>query len=52
MLYAPCFVTLVVMKKETAGWRWPLFAMVYTTLLAYVVALAVSGVGRALGVGV
>ncbi len=52
MLYAPCFVTLVVMKKETAGWRWPLFAMVYTTLLAYVVALAISGLGKALGVRV
>jgi ferrous iron transport protein B len=52
MLYAPCFVTLVVMKKETAGWRWPLFAMVYTTLLAYVVALAISGFGKALGLGV
>jgi ferrous iron transport protein B len=52
MLYAPCFVTLVVMKKETGGWRWPLFAMVYTTVLAYSAAMAVSVVGRALGMGV
>ncbi len=52
MLYAPCFVTLVVMRKETASWKWPLFAMVYTTTLAYCVALVVHSVGSFLGLGV
>jgi ferrous iron transport protein B len=52
MLYAPCFVTLVVMRKETGGLRWPLFAMVYTTTLAYCTALVVHTVGTFLGLGV
>jgi ferrous iron transport protein B len=51
MLYSPCFVTVVVMKKETGGWKWPLFAMTYTTLFAYVVALVVVQGGRLLGLG-
>jgi ferrous iron transport protein B len=52
MLYAPCFVTLVVIRKETGGWKWPLFAMVYTTALAYVVALVVYSVGSYFSLGV
>jgi ferrous iron transport protein B len=52
MLYAPCLTTVVVMKKETGAWRWPLFAMVYTTALAYLVALLVNSLGRFLGWGI
>lgn len=52
MLYAPCFVTVAVIRKETGGWKWALFAMVYTTVLAYVVALGVYSAGSALGLGV
>ena len=51
MLYAPCLTTIVVMKKETGSWKWPLFAMVYTTTLAYLVALLVNWLGRYLGWG-
>jgi len=51
MLYAPCFVTLVVMRKETGGWKWPLFAMAYTTTLAYCVALLVYSAGSLFGLG-
>ncbi|MGC8658115.1 MAG: nucleoside recognition domain-containing protein, partial [Desulfomonilaceae bacterium] len=51
MLYAPCIVTLVVIKRETGKWRWMLFAMVYTTTLAYVVALIVKTTGTLLGLG-
>jgi ferrous iron transport protein B len=51
MLYAPCVTTLVVIKKETGTWRWPLFAMAYTTTLAYGVALLVNAIGRLLGWG-
>jgi ferrous iron transport protein B len=52
MFYAPCFVTLVVMRKETGTWKWPVFATVYTTTLAYIVALAVYTTGSVLGLGV
>jgi len=52
MLYNPCFVTLVVIRRETGRWRWPLFAAVYTTTLAYCVAFTVHTVGSLLGLGV
>jgi ferrous iron transport protein B len=52
MLYAPCLTTVAVMKRETGSWKWPLFAMVYTTTLAYVVALSISIIGRFLGLGI
>lgn len=52
MLYAPCFVTLVVIRRETGTWGWTLFAMVYTTALAYAVALVVKNAGVFLGLGV
>ncbi len=51
MLYSPCLVTVAVMKKETGGWKWPLFAMVHATALAYLVALVVVQGGRLLGLG-
>lgn len=51
MLYAPCVTTLVVIRKETGTWRWPLFAMLYTTGLAYVVATLVNTLGHFLGWG-
>ncbi|MFC1834898.1 ferrous iron transporter B, partial [Thermodesulfobacteriota bacterium] len=51
MLYSPCFVTLVVMRKETGTFAWPLFAMLYTTGLAYCAAMVVFKVGSLLGLG-
>jgi len=52
MLYAPCFVTLVVIRRETGLWRWTAFAAAYTTVLAYCVALAVHSGGLLLGLGI
>ncbi|MBI4965369.1 MAG: ferrous iron transport protein B [Desulfomonile tiedjei] len=52
MLYAPCITTLVVIKKETGTWRWPLFAALYTTTLAYFVAMFVNSLGSFLGWGI
>lgn len=52
MLYAPCMVTLVVIRKETGSWRWPLFATGYTLVMAYCVALVVHSLGTLLGLGV
>ena len=38
-VFAPqCLSTLAVMKKETNGWKWPIFAFVYLMVLAYVAA--------------
>lgn len=33
-----CFPTLVVVRRELKGWRWPIFQLVYMSTLAYVAA--------------
>lgn len=35
LLYAPCFVTLVVMRQESGSWKWVAFSIVFNTALAY-----------------
>lgn len=44
LLYAPCFVTVVAMARESS-WNWALFAVAFNTVLAYVVAVIVFQVG-------
>lgn len=45
LLYAPCVVTIAAMKSETGGWRWPLISLFGSTLLAYLLAVAVYQTG-------
>ncbi len=42
-----CASTLAVMRRETGSWRWPIFAFVYMSALAYLGALATSALIRA-----
>jgi len=44
-LCAQCASTLVVIKRETGTWRWPIFTFCYMTGLAYVAALVTYQVG-------
>ena len=44
-----CLSTVAVAKRETGGWGWPAFMMIYMTGLAYGAAWMVQIVGRALG---
>jgi len=44
-LCAQCAATLVVIKRETDSWLWPLFSFVYMTTLAYLGALLTYQVG-------
>ncbi|HBR15325.1 MAG TPA: ferrous iron transport protein B [Candidatus Omnitrophica bacterium] len=44
-----CVSTLAVVRRETNSWRWPLFQLVYMTVLAYMLALIVFQGGRWLG---
>ncbi|MEM6295837.1 MAG: ferrous iron transport protein B [Myxococcota bacterium] len=46
-----CMSTVAVVKRETKGWRWPLFMLASMTLLAYVAALLVYQGGSLLGFG-
>ncbi|MBW2621442.1 MAG: ferrous iron transport protein B [Deltaproteobacteria bacterium] len=51
MISAPCFVTLITIGRETRSLKWPLFALVYTTIMAYIICLIVAQGGRVLGLG-
>ena len=48
-LACQCMSTLAVVKRETGGWRWPLFLFGYMTILAWVVSFAVFQIGTLLG---
>ena len=40
-----CVSTIAVMKRETGGWKWPLFGLVYMTALAYGAAFLTRQIG-------
>ena len=44
-----CMSTIAVVKRETNGWRWPIFQTVYMTGTAWVLSLIVYQAGRGLG---
>ncbi|MBZ0235961.1 MAG: ferrous iron transport protein B, partial [Deltaproteobacteria bacterium] len=48
-LACQCMSTLAVVKRETGGYRWPLFLFGYMTVLAYAASLFVFQVGTLLG---
>ncbi|RLS44234.1 MAG: ferrous iron transport protein B [Planctomycetota bacterium] len=47
-LCAQCAATLMIIRRETNSWRWPIVTFVYMTGLAYVAAFVVYQVGRLL----
>jgi len=51
VLSCQCMSTVAIVKRESGGWRWPLFMVTYMTVLAYGASLLVYQVGRALGWG-
>jgi ferrous iron transport protein B len=50
MFYAPCFVTVVCIARESS-WKWALFSMTFNTVFAYGLAVCVYQVGMFLGLG-
>jgi ferrous iron transport protein B len=48
-LCAQCAATLMVIRRETNSWWWPIFTFVYMTGLAYLAALIVYQVGSLVG---
>ncbi len=48
MFYAPCFVTVVCIAKESS-WKWASFSIVFNTVFAFILAVTVFQVGSALG---
>jgi ferrous iron transport protein B len=48
-LCCQCASTLVVIRRETNSWRWPIFTFAYMTILAYIGAFLVYQVGSWIG---
>ena len=46
LIYFPCVGVVAAVKKETNGWKWPVFLVVYTTGLAWVMSFLVFQVGK------
>jgi len=51
LLYMPCVAVIAVIKRETNSWRWPIFTVVYTTAVAWMVAFVIYQCGILLGLG-
>ena len=46
-----CVSTVAIVRRETNGWKWPLFQLAYMTALAWVMAFVTYQGGRWLGLG-
>lgn len=51
VLAMQCLSTIAVVRRETNGWKWPIFQFGYMTVLAWVVTFVVFRAGVALGWG-
>ncbi len=49
LIYIPCVATIGVIYRETNSWKWTIFSVVYGLILAYIVSLAIVGIGSLLG---
>ncbi|MCD8210987.1 MAG: ferrous iron transport protein B, partial [Prevotella sp.] len=45
LIYFPCIATIAAIKGETGSWKWTLFTAGYTTVLAWIVSMAVYQIG-------
>lgn len=49
LIYPPCFAAMAVFKRESGGWAWLGFFILYSCALAWVAAFLVYNVGHLLG---
>jgi ferrous iron transport protein B len=49
LIYFPCIATVIAIKNESGSWKWGAFVIVYTTLLAWLVAFAAVQLGGLFG---
>jgi len=45
LLYFPCVATIIAISKEAGHWKWGLFAIFYTTALAWIISFLVYQTG-------
>jgi ferrous iron transport protein B len=48
VLAMQCMSTLAIVRRETGGWKWPLFMLAYMNGLAYIVSLLIFQIGSRL----
>lgn len=46
LLYFPCIAAVVAIKKETNSWKWAVFGIVYTTILAWFISFLAQQIGQ------
>jgi len=51
LLYLPCAAVITAIWRESGSWKWPLFVLFYTTVVAWVTSFAVYQVGTLLQMG-
>jgi len=49
LLYVPCLATVSVIKKETNSWKWTLFSLIFSSVVAWIVTLIVYQGGLFIG---
>lgn len=48
LLYFPCIAVVAAVRRESGNWKWALFMVSYTTVVAWVVGLLVNQIGQAI----
>lgn len=46
LIYFPCVATIAAIKEESGSWKWGIFSIIYTTLLAWFISFVVFQVGN------
>ena len=46
LIYFPCVAVIAAIKNETGAWKWAIFTVVYTTSLAWFLALIIQQIGK------
>jgi ferrous iron transport protein B len=50
MFYSPCFISVVCISREAGSWKWGVFAMIFNSTLALILAVLIFQIGTALGI--
>ena len=45
LIYMPCVAVVATVNRESGSWKWALFLITYTTILAWLLSFAVFQIG-------
>jgi len=49
LVYLPCVAVIITVSRESGSWKWALFLILYTTILAWVLSFSVYQLGSLIG---